>query len=374
MPPEPTERLDVLMLLGTVQLRGSSSRSLTLIRHLAERKFHLRIVSSQPVPLGQDLKFIEVRVSRYLNVSGAGRIARRLLAGDLQNAPPELIDIQHRSMHAAGSWLARRLQRPYLVTVHDYLRDRERFSIDPVWCRGVVAISDSVGEELLQRTNIPREKLFVIPSGVEIPPESQLEEVLMPDQNPVIGAAGALEPGKGLRHFLRATSTLLKDFPQALILIAGSGPEERPLRKLAYELGIAESVTFLPNLKEFDSAIRAMDIFVLPSLKQGLGTVMLEAMARRLPVIASDSGGVRCVVTNGTTGLLVPPADEQALADRIRFLLENPERARALGKAARERVVEHFPVDKMVSATLDLYRQALKPTAAEPPLQKQPLS
>lgn len=366
MPPEPTERLDVLMLLGTVQLRGSSSRSVTLIRHLAQKKFHLRIVSSQSVPLGHELRFTEVRTSRYLNVSGAGRIARRLLASDLRNTPPDLIDIQHRSMHAAGSWLARKLERPYIVTVHDYLRDRERFTIDPVWCRGVVAISESVGEELQQRTHIPEEKIFVIPSGVDIPPETSLEDILTPDHSPVIGAAGALEPGKGLRHFLKAAATLLKDFPNALILIAGSGPEERPLRKLAYEMGIAESVTFLPNLKEFDSAIRAMDIFVLPSIKQGLGTVMLEAMARGLPVIASDSGGVRSVVSNGTTGLLVPPSDEQALAERIRFLLENPDRARALGKAARERVAEHFPVEKMVSATVDLYRKTAKTVQKHP--------
>jgi len=360
MQSDPQERLDLLLLLGSVQLRGSSSRALSLTDSLIAQKFRVQLVCLEPIrDVPESWKKVDIHVSPYLNVSGCRWLTRTCLAADLQAAPPMLIDIQHRSMHAAGSWLARRLKCPYMVTIHDYLRDRERFVIDPEWCRGVIAVSESVRSELLERTQLREDQVIVIPSGVLPPLESDLSNILGEDHDPVIGTAGPLEAGKGLKHFLKAASLVLKSHPRALFLIAGSGPEERILRRMAEDLQISHAVSILPNLLDFDSALRAMDLFVLPSLKQGLGSIMLEAMARSLPVIASESGGVFSVVSDGQTGLLVPPSDETALAERIRFLLANPTQAQALGRAARQRVIEHFHLDSMVASTIDLYRQAV---------------
>lgn len=353
-----SEQLDVLLLLGSVQLRGSSNRALSLADQLLSQRVGLKLVTTAPLrDTSIALKKSEIRICQYLNVSIFGRLAWRCLATDLQKSPPALIDIQHRSLHPVGSWLARRLKRPYLVTVHDYLRDRERFVVDREWCQGVVAVSESVRSELLQRTQLREEQVVVIPSGVLPPPDTQLPNVLGADHSPVIGTAGPLEPGKGLKHFLKAAALILQDFPQAMFLIAGSGPEERTLRRMAAELGVTHAVSILPNLRDFDAALRAMDVFVLPALKQGLGSIMLDAMARGLPVIATESGGVFSVVLDGTTGLLVPPSDDQTLAARIRFLLEHPTRARELGISARQRVIEHFHLEQMVDSTLELYRR-----------------
>jgi glycosyltransferase involved in cell wall biosynthesis len=142
-------------------------------------------------------------------------------------------------------------------------------------------------------------------------------------------------------------------------LLAGAGPEEANLRRVARELEIATSVTFIPNLFDFSTALSAIDIFCLPSLRQGLGTIMLEAMALARPVIATNVGGVYSVIRDNETGLVVPPSDSSRLADCILELLRDPVRARALGEAGRRLVIEKFGVEQMVEKTTALYREVL---------------
>jgi glycosyltransferase involved in cell wall biosynthesis len=124
-------------------------------------------------------------------------------------------------------------------------------------------------------------------------------------------------------------------------------------------LGINRNVTFASNLYDFAASLAAMDIFCLPSLRQGLGTIMLEAMARGRPVIASGVGGIYSVVRNNETGLVVPPSDSAALAERILDLLHDPVRARSIGEAGRRLVSEEFGVERMVTQTAELYRNVL---------------
>ncbi|WP_437206362.1 glycosyltransferase family 4 protein [Planctomicrobium sp. SH664] len=353
---EPTDPLDALLILGTYQLRGSFSRALSLASRLPPERVKIRLLSTDPVQVttqrGQQLNSLAYRSLLW---PGLGRLTRRWAWSDLRRDPPDLIDIQHRRMLPLGNWLARKLQRPYLVTVHDYLRERERFIVDLQWCRRIIAVSESVRSELLDRTRLPEELVTVIASGVQPPEESQLLPILSAGRSPVIGTAGPLEAGKGLRHFLRAAAIILKQQPNAMFVVAGSGPEESSLRRLAMELQISQSLTILPNLHDFSPALRAMDIFVLPALKQGLGTTMLQAMSCGLPVIGTESGGVFSVVTDGVTGLLIPPSDEEKLAERVLHLLTHPDEARQLGSNARQRVMEHFHVDQMINATVELY-------------------
>ncbi len=119
------------------------------------------------------------------------------------------------------------------------------------------------------------------------------------------------------------------------------------------------STTFAPNLLDFSASLAATDVFCLPSLEQGLGATMLEAMARGRPVVASGVGGVDSVVEDGETGLIVPPADSAALAESVARLLADPPAARRMGEAGRAVVRERFGVARMVSETAELYRTVL---------------
>ena len=256
--------------------------------------------------------------------------------------------------------MARRLRCPYVLTVHDYFGSRERFRFDRRQGRRIIAVSGSVKSELLERTDLPDEMVQVIHSGVAASVETESLPVLDPGHVPVVGTAGPLEAVKGLPFFLGAAQKVLARRPNVEFLVAGAGPEESNLRRLVRDLGITEHVTFVPNLLDFSTSLAAMDIYCLPSLRQGLGTIMLEAMAMAKPVIASGVGGVYSVVHDNETGLVIPPSDSQQLAEKILELLDDPVRARAIGEAARSMVQREFGVEKMVDGTARLYREVLR--------------
>jgi glycosyltransferase involved in cell wall biosynthesis len=203
------------------------------------------------------------------------------------------------------------------------------------------------------------ESVHVIHGGVAVPETETPSVVLDQKHAPVIGTAGPLEAAKGLKYFLGAAPMVLAERPLAQFLIAGAGPEERNLRRLARDLGVNSNVTFVPSLSDFAVSLDAMDLYVLPSLKQGLGTIMLEAMARAIPVIATSSGGVYSVVDDGATGILVPPSDSESLGRRILEVLRDPLRARAIGENAREMVQREFPISRMIDETVALYERVL---------------
>ncbi|HMC12409.1 MAG TPA: glycosyltransferase family 4 protein, partial [Pirellulaceae bacterium] len=186
---------------------------------------------------------------------------------------------------------------------------------------------------------------------------------LEPGHFPVVSTAGPLEAIKGIPYFLGAARQVLASRRDVEFLVAGAGPEEANLRRVARELDIADRVTFVPYVLGFSDSLAATDIFCLPSLQQGLGSIMLEAMALGRPVIATGVGGVSSVIRDGETGLIVLPQNSGELARRIIELLDQPARARAMGAQARKLVVEQYSVDTMVHRTAQLYREIV-PVAA----------
>lgn len=353
-----TEVLDVLLLAGRMEIRGSCGYSVRLAQHLPDWGVSASLVSTDLSTLEpairSDLKFREYR---RLDFPVWGTFVRGCLLHDLRQHPPALIHVQSRRALGLGNWLARRLNVPLVLTVHDHLAACERLSIDRRVCRRIIAVSPSVRDDLIGRQRLPESLVTLIAGGVAIPPPGEGQGPLDPRHLAVIGTAGRLEAIKGIPYFLGAARIVHDARPELEFVVAGSGPEEANLRRIARELGIAEKVTFVPYAREFTKSLEAMDIFCLPSLQQGLGTIMLEAMALGRPVIASNVGGVTAIVRDGQTGLTVPPGDSQALARRILELIDNPARAQALGTAARELVAHEYNVDRMVLQTAELYHE-----------------
>ena len=143
-----------------------------------------------------------IREFPYLQTPIVGRVVLELLENSLQADPPQLIHVQTRNAAPQGMWLARNLQRPYLLTVHDYMQPRQTLRVDRHWCQQIIAVSESVKADLLARTGLPDSLVTVIHSGVDcdVPPE--ITEILPPGRVPVIGTAGPLEAVKGFPFFL----------------------------------------------------------------------------------------------------------------------------------------------------------------------------
>jgi len=348
---------NVLLLTGRFEVRGSSLYTLRLAEHLAEYGFAAHIACSDCSRVDKvHRNSLNIREYSYLDQPFVGQLVLEWLWRDLADSMPDIIHIQSRKLFKQGLRLARMLDKPCLITLHDFQPVDVRLKTEDVH---VITISNAIKQELLQKAGLPEKQITVVHPGVKVQTAATVAAVLDPEHRPVIGMAGPLETVKGIRYFLQATKEVLETYPHIEILIAGAGPEELSLRNYVKQKQLTEHVTFASNLFDFTASLTAIDIFCLPSLEQGLGTIMLEAMALGKPVIASSVGGVNSVIQNGETGLVVEAADSSQLKERILELLDDPLRARSIGEAGRQMVQERFSIEKMIRTTTNLYRNLL---------------
>jgi glycosyltransferase involved in cell wall biosynthesis len=361
------EPLNVLIVAGPFEVRGWSACTLRLAEGLAAEGVDARIVTPNADCVAPSRRGrLAIAVYPRLATPVWGNVVRESLARELAHDPPDLIHIQSWAAYPVGAALARRLRRPFVLTAYDHGSIERPGGFDTRWGRKIIAVSQSVRAELLSRARFRPEMVSVIHAGVDVAKSASSPAILSPDRAPVIGMAGPLEPVKGHVFFLGAAQRVVAERPETEFLIAGTGPEEENLRRLTRELGLARNLTFDSSRYDFAAALSAMDIFCLPSLRQGLGTIMLEAMALGRPVIASGVGGVYSVVRNAQIGLIVPPSDSSRLAEAMLELLNDPVRARALGETGRQLVCEEFTASRMVAETARLYREVLAGELARP--------
>lgn len=359
--------MTVLLVSRFLQARGSSAYTLRLAERLPGRGIRAPLLCrSARAVSAERLRTITPLVYPYLDFW----LWRTLLSGpllrNLRETGIELVHIQTRDALPLGMWLCRRLKVPVVLTVHDFLAAGETMDFSPPYGGKVITVSNAVKKNLTEQANIDEDKIQVIYSGVEVDQPGLPEPERASKRVQVVGTASPLEAVKGQRYFLQAAQYVLGRGFDVEFLIAGTGPEEPKLRRMAQQLSISPHVTFVPYLSEYTDALQAMDIFCLPSLQQGLGTVMFEAMALGKPVVATNVGGVAHALEDEKTGLIVPAEDAHALADKIIQLLEEPEKAQQLGEAGRQLIRDRFTAERMVDETLDLYRSVLAATEKAP--------
>ena len=183
----------ILLLADSFSLRGTSAYTLRLAEQLPQHGFRVQVVcpSARMIKLGSS---DELPIEEYPHLLTPlwGQMVRRWLLADVREAPPALIHIQSRRMLPLGTWLAKRLGCSFVLTVHDFLSPHERFAFAETWGRRIIAVSEAVQTDLLQRTKLQPDLVSVIPSGVDVPAEPR-RPVLDPIRTPVIGTAGPLE-------------------------------------------------------------------------------------------------------------------------------------------------------------------------------------
>lgn len=198
-------------------------------------------------------------------------------------------------------------------------------------------------------------KVTVVYNGIEVErydpgmgSELFRKEYGIPSKAPVVGMVGRLRPWKGQDRFLRVLAQVREKASDVWGLMVGGDPFAIPddypqhLRRLTAELGLGKSVVFTNHLEDVRPALAAMDVFVHPGDPEPFGLVIIEAMAMARPVVAFAHGALPEIVVEGVTGLLVPPGDEDAMAQVILTLLQDPARRHRLGAAGRERVQARF--------------------------------
>jgi glycosyltransferase involved in cell wall biosynthesis len=234
----------------------------------------------------------------------------------------------------------------------------------------IIAVSDAVRDDIVSNVKSVAAKVVTIYNGIDVKPfidskltrEAARIRLGLPDKEALVyGTVGRLVETKGLGVLLKAFARVYEKYPESWLILAGKGRLEAELRSLAAELNIHERVLFLGYRTDIPEILKAYDVFVFPSIAEGLPGALLEAMATGIPVISSRVGGVPEILNNPELGMMISPSSVGELTTAMERLGSiNEVERNAIGKALRERVLAEFTKEKMISAMTREYFAVMK--------------
>jgi glycosyltransferase involved in cell wall biosynthesis len=378
--PRPVVR--VMYVVDHLKIGGAQTHLVQLLSRLDRRRFQpmvcalkaqgelCRTIESMGVPV------FDGGLGRTLMGVGGARVLARL-TGLFRR---ERVDVAHAYLFHPNvlAPIAGRLAGVPAIIASKRSLDRYPSRL-PLWaCRfgnrlahRVMVNAEAIGRFVGAEEGCPHAKMVLIPNGVRedalAPPadgSAKRRELGLPLDAPVVGAVSRLAWKKAIDHLVQATPRILEAAPSARVVIAGDGPLRGELEAQAVALGVRDRVLFLGSRDDSVELMAAFDVFVLPSVVEGMSNALIEAMAVGRPVVATDVGGNPEVVVDGETGILVPKAAPDHLAAAIVKLLGAPEMAAEMGAAGRRRVVQHYRVEAMARQIEAMYDALLREKAA----------
>jgi glycosyltransferase involved in cell wall biosynthesis len=264
-----------------------------------------------------------------------------------------------------------------VCTVHTYhgihyLHDRklrvrllhravDRFLL--AWTNEIICVANSDRDLALKEGLAVPAHVSVIHNGIDFAQFSiaggHAESRGMRDGHFVVGTVGRLHEQKGHIYLLQAAALVRRQCPQVSFRIVGDGPLRNSLEAQSRALGVNDIVEFAGARSDIAAQLRQFDLFVLPSLWEGLPYVLLEAMAVGIPIVATDVSGVREIITDETEGIIAPPRSAAALAEAVTGLVANDARRASLGAKGAQVVRQRFSIDAMVDRTVAVYTRAM---------------
>jgi glycosyltransferase involved in cell wall biosynthesis len=365
----------ILYVITDLQTGGVPLHLFRLARHVRGCGFEVHVTClSPPGPVSSMLAAEGIPTSAC-HAFGVGdwRVLERL-SSIVADFAPDVVhsflfhaNVACRILSLLGALPSRRLiceiqtvevERPWHLTI-------ERFTHR--WCRCVVGNSPSVIEHLARYARIGAERLVLVPGGVDPEPirsagPADRQALGLNPADPVLLWVGRLDPVKGLDDFIAAAAIVHQTIPIQVVLV-GEGKDRDRLNRLAAQRDLADRVHLTGRRSDTASLLRMADLFVFPSLTEGMPNALLEAMAAGLPIVATDVPGNRDLIEGGENGLLVPARQPRHLADAIAMLLKDKRMAQDLGRRAARTADERFHVTSTYRGYLDLYRAITPETA-----------
>lgn len=367
----------VLHLITSLDRGGAENYLLALLSHSDTSRYRMEVAVLRgegeltPEFQAAGIPLHHLRARAGVDPFALGRLRRLIKGGSFDVVHSHLF---RADLYAAVAIAALGDQRPLLFSTR---HNDDRFFLNPFvgilhyLVSGhqdtIIAISDHVARFTIARGVRYPERVRRVYHGLDPRNEAAesrermlaREELGIPGDAYLVGNVGRLAPQKGQRHLVSAMPLLLEHVPWAHAVIAGGGDLAPRLRDLAAELGVSDRVHVLGPRRDVPAIMQAIDVFAMPSMWEGFGIVLLEAMAAARPIVASRVATIPEVVLDGETGLLVPPADAPALAEALRTLAHDRVLAERLGQAGRARLETRFSLQKMVADTELLYDEAL---------------
>lgn len=376
--------MNVLYLTNHLNIGGITSYVLSLATGFKKRGHNVYIASSGGELISrfiaEGIVYIRIPTKTKQEFSPTVLISLFKLLKYINEKEIHIVHSNTRVTQVLGCFIQRFSGIPHISTCHGFFKARFSRKIFPCWGKKVIAISEAVKEHLVLDFGLRHQDIRVIYNGIDIdkfkilPPKRdpakggenakikiEAKDKFGLGESPVVGIVARLSDVKGHIYLIQAMKNVLEKIPDVELLIVGEGRMKEDLINLTGHLGIEKNVFFVPSVMDTSDALSAMDLFVLPSLQEGLGLSIMEAMAAGLAVVGSDIGGLKSLIRHGHNGLLVKPADVEGLSCAILELLKDPQKRTILGSNARDFIKQNFSQNKMVTQTERVYLECLRP-------------
>ncbi|SHM58478.1 Glycosyltransferase involved in cell wall bisynthesis [Caldanaerovirga acetigignens] len=360
----------VLHVITDTNIGGAGRYLLNLLSAWDESRYSVAVACPAGGELEKRLKDLGVKV--YLLKGGEKSFKILHLVQILGIIAREKVDLIHTHASLSGRIAGRLLGRRVVLTRHWMGKKSEMGIFRPLINRifyqlltdRVIAVSRAVKVSLME-IGVPAWLIKTVYNGIDVPNISGncgklRKELNMPERIPLIGMIGRLVPEKGHEYAIRAMPEVLKKFHDTRLVLVGDGPFRPYLEDLCGKVGVKDKVVFLGFRKDVEEIAIDFDVILMPSLSEGLPLALLESMALGKPVVASEAGGIPEIIKDGENGVLVPPKDEGALAEKIIRLLTSNEMREKLGENARQTVLSKFTAKIMAENTMRIYDELLK--------------
>ncbi len=363
--------MNILYLTNHLNIGGITTYTLSLATGLKKRGHNIYIASSDGSLLSRFIEagitYIHIPIKTKQEASPKIILSVFKLLGFIKQNNIDLVHSNSRTTQVLGCLLNKLEGVLHVSTCHGFFKKRFFRKVFPCWGVKVIAISASVKEHLIKDFNVDEKKIVVIHNGIDINKlktqnsklKTEIKNSLGLGDGPVIGIIARLSEEKGHVYLIEAMNEIINKIPQAQLLIVGEGRTKERLLHLTKALRLENNVFFLGQFTDIQEVFSVMDIFALPSIREGLGLALMEAMASGLCVIGSDVGGIKSLIRDGYNGLLVRPKDTKQLSQAILELLEDEQKRKSLGKNAQTFICQNFSLEKMVQETEEVYLECL---------------
>lgn len=362
------KKINILYVITSLGLGGAEKLLLEYIRRLDRNKYSFYVICLREKP--DDLIAELQRFATVINLKIKGRFNPVVIPKLLKLIKMIRPDIIHTHLFQPRIYttIAKLFYRGGILITHKHnnvnMSKHKIFILFEMLClignKKVIAISQSVKKSLQKFEFVSSKKIFVIPNAIDYKKFFNGHSFNpKPDKNQIIiGTIGRLEKQKGLIYLLKAMKLILQRFPDARLEVTGEGSLMNELKKECIKLNISNSVIFFGKFADVIPFYKRMDIFVLPSVYEGFGIVLLEAMAAGVPIVATNVDGIKEVVINGECGLLVPPKNPEAIADAVTQIITNPTLKKKLIEAGLKRA-QQFDIQEHIMKLDNLYSNLL---------------
>ena len=362
---------------------GAERLMVPLLKHLSHDYFEAYVCAIQwkdGNPMAEEIRALGIpvdclHIKHLRDLDAIPRLLRYL-----RGTRADLVHTQLEAADILGNISAKLLRLPSVCTIHvlpsldvkpkTKLHQKVEWFVLRHFCDRVIAVSEGTRRHHIDISGTSPEQVTTIYNGIDLSAFSQMDYVVeralvrtelgIPSNANVLVTVAVLRPPKGIQFMIQALPAILAAHPNTYYLIVGGGAHHSALLEEVHKAGVNARVIFAGMRKDVPRLLAASDVFVLPTLTEALPTVLAEAMAAKLPIVASRVGGVPEMIANGQNGFLVAPEDVAGLVKACNHVLEHAEKRLDMGMEGWKIVKKKFSVERQVEQLKELYLEQLK--------------